>query len=145
MAIPHAQPLRSRALSPPQSFTERSQRSGVIPARDHDVTPTLSRVQSPSDSLNDEERRLVRSVLDRKTPRTSIAPSALAEQISRSHFHDQDLCILLHAADDPMTHDVVKKAVRKAVSARLKKLDMKHDKEVNSHLTCVSGFLKCFP
>ena len=42
-----------------------------------------------------------------------------------------DLCILLHQLDDPMQHEVVKKAVRKAVKSRVKQLGMKHDNEVS--------------
>jgi hypothetical protein len=33
--------------------------------------------------------------------------------------------------DDPTQHDVVKKAVRKAVKARVKQLGMKYDNEVS--------------
>jgi len=41
-----------------------------------------------------------------------------------------NLCILLHQLDDPSQHEVVKKAVRKAVKARVKQLGMKYDNEV---------------
>jgi hypothetical protein len=40
-----------------------------------------------------------------------------------------NLCILLHQLDDPSQHEVVKKAVRKAVKARVKQLGMKYDNE----------------
>jgi len=39
------------------------------------------------------------------------------------------LCILLHAADDNTLHDVVKKAVRKAIRGRVKRLGFKHENE----------------
>lgn len=71
-----------------------------------------------------------------KTPRTSftISPSVLADEVGHSHFHDEDLCVLLHAADDEYLHDVVKKAVRKAVRARLKHLGLSHEDEVCLHI-----------
>ena len=66
--------------------------------------------------------------------RTSYAPSAAAPsmlepEIQNTHFHDGELCQLLHALDQPMA-EPVKKAVRKAVRARVKKLGMKYDNEV---------------
>ena len=60
------------------------------------------------------------------------APSALAAEVQRSHFHDNELCLLLHAADDPNSHDVVRRAMRKAIKNRLKKLGLKYDTEVSS-------------
>ena len=114
---------RSRALSPVSA-----RRSAIGNAEEHG-TPTQSRAHSP-DGLTEYESGLVRDLLSSRTPRTSIAPSALEAALKKSHFHDQDLCILLHAAEDDMQHEVVKKAVRKAVAARIKKLGMKHDQEV---------------
>ena len=69
-----------------------------------------------------------------RTPRTSYTafttPSVLAGEVSASHFHDEELCILLHAADNPTTHDVVKKVLRKGVKDRVKKLGLDHQHEV---------------
>ena len=67
--------------------------------------------------------------------RTSYAPSAAAPsmlepEIQNTHFHDAELCQLLHALDAPMA-EPVKKAIRKAVRARVKKLGMKYDNEVS--------------
>ena len=95
------------------------------------ATPTQSqaRPMSPEEELNDYETEIVQGILSARTPRTSIAPSLLAEEIKRSNFHDEDLCILLHAADDPTQHDIVRKALRKAVAARIRKLGYKSDKE----------------
>ena len=122
---------RSKALSPTRSHA-RSQRSWAQPSsiksEERAVTPRQSRPESPD--LNEYENELVKSVLNTKTPRTSIAPSALEAEVANSHFHDMDLCILLHAADDETSHDVVRKAVRKAIRARLKKLELQHDNEV---------------
>ena len=64
--------------------------------------------------------------------RTSYAPSTLEPEIINSHFHDMDLCILLHQMDDNTTHEVVKKALRKALRQCMKKLGMKFDQEVLS-------------
>ncbi|KAJ3003329.1 hypothetical protein NUW54_g5357 [Trametes sanguinea] len=52
----------------------------------------------------------------------------LEPEVQNSHFHDMELCQLLHALDQPMG-EPVKKAVRKAVRARVKKLGMKYDNE----------------
>lgn len=92
-------------------------------------TPTQSRPQSPDD-LDPREQQLVNDLLVH-TPRTSftVTPSALAAEVHNSSFHDEDLCILLHAADDEYTHDVVKRAVRKAIRGRVKKLGLKHENE----------------
>jgi len=93
------------------------------------VTP---RPLSPGDELNEEETRLVEDVLNQgaKTPRTSYAATSVLEPNQFAHYHDMNLCILLHQLDDPSQHEVVKKAVRKAVKSRVKQLGMKYDNEV---------------
>jgi hypothetical protein len=86
-----------------------------------------------SEEMNDEEQELVRNVLRGRGPptaRTSYAATSVLDPGAVSHFHDMDLCILLHQLDDPMQHDVVKRAVRKAVKARVKQLGMSYDNEV---------------
>jgi hypothetical protein len=94
-------------------------------------TPVESRTQSQIDEeLDEEEEEMVRTVLSR-TPRTSMAPSALEPDVQNSHFHDMELCELLHSLDGPNLPEVVKKAVRKAVRARVKRLGMKSDNEVS--------------
>ncbi|KAI0630213.1 hypothetical protein C8Q77DRAFT_1063695 [Trametes polyzona] len=101
---------------------------------DPDSTPTPSRPASPVEQLNAEEQRMVHDLLQRPPKsRTSYAPSAMAPsmlepEVQNSHFHDMELCQLLHALDQPMG-EPVKKAVRKAVRARVKKLGMKYDNE----------------
>lgn len=68
-----------------------------------------------------------------RTPRTSYTtfttPSAVAGEVNASHFHDEELCILLHTADNT-THDVVKKVLHKGVKDRVKKLGVDHQREV---------------
>lgn len=83
------------------------------------------------DYLDDAETEIVNGLLAR-TPRTSytVPASVLAAEVNRSQHHDEELCILLHAADDQYMHDVVKRAVRKAIRGRLKKLGMKSDNDV---------------
>ena len=83
---------------------------------------------------------MVNNVLTRPHPRSrtsyalsTVAPSALEPEIQNSHFHDMELCQLLHALDQPMG-EPVKKAVRKAVRARVKKLGMKYDNEVSPEI-----------
>lgn len=101
---------------------------------DPEATPTPSRPASPVADLNAEERRMVNDVLMRPAgTRTSYAasaaaPSMLEPDFQNSHYHDMELCQLLHALDQPM-EEPVKKAVRKAVRARVKKLGMKYDNE----------------
>jgi hypothetical protein len=70
-----------------------------------------------------------------RTPRSTYTaftttPSVLAGEVVASHFHDEELCILLHAADNEATHDVVKKVLRKGVRERVKKLGLDHQREV---------------
>lgn len=72
---------------------------------------------------------MVRNALTPYT-RTSYTASALEPDVTNSHFHDMDLCILLHQVEDPLVHDVVKRALRKAIRQRVKKLGIKHDSEV---------------
>ena len=98
--------------------------------RDHDATPTPSRRHSP-EAMDDEEVRIVNDALAAQTPRTSIYAAPLEPEIT-SHYHDMELCILLHQENDPAQHEIVKKALRKAVRQRVKKLGMKYDNEVCS-------------
>ena len=65
---------------------------------------------------------------------SAAAPSMLEPEVQNSHFHDMELCQLLHALDSPM-EESVKKAVRKAVRTRVKKLGMKYDNEVRGSVT----------
>jgi hypothetical protein len=97
---------------------------------DGDVTPTPSRPHSPGE-LNGEEEKMVRDTLTARTPRTSYyAMSSLEPDVANSHFHDMDLCVLLHQESDPTVHEVVRRALRKAVRQRIKKLGMLYDIEV---------------
>jgi hypothetical protein len=102
---------------------------GSQPRQSRGATP---RALSPGPELNEEETRLVEDVLNQgnRTPRTSYAATSALESNQFTHYHDMNLCILLHQLDDPSQHEVVKKAVRKAVKARVKQLGMKYDNEV---------------
>nr|GAT56393.1 predicted protein [Mycena chlorophos] len=145
--------IRGRAIVLPESTTppkppsvapsvSPSQRTARSPKKAASVTqsrPAGSVVESaaqprppsPND-LDQEEARIVRDALASRsrTPRTShYTPSALGSDIMNSHFHDMDLCILLHQENDPNAHEVVKKALRKAIRQRVKKLGMKSDNE----------------
>lgn len=115
-----------------QSHHSRSQRSQTHVEDEGAATPTPSRPHSPSFSLNAAEEEMVAQALAARGAgnRTSYAPSALEPEVINSHFHDMDLCILLHQMDDSHTHEVVKKALRKAVRQRVKRLGMKYDAEV---------------
>ncbi|KAH7924265.1 hypothetical protein BV22DRAFT_1120293 [Leucogyrophana mollusca] len=109
----------------------RTHRSQSRVEEDPEATPTPSRPNSPSFSLNQAEEEMVAQALASRgaRDRTSYAPSTLEPEIVNSHFHDMDLCILMHQMDDTTTHEVVKKALRKAVRQRVKRLGMKYDQE----------------
>ncbi|KAG9086421.1 hypothetical protein FRC06_003094 [Ceratobasidium sp. 370] len=96
--------------------------------RGGDATPTPSE-GGIIDRVPDMSERELLEVL--KTPRTSytVSPSVLAEEVQRSHYHDEDLCILLHAAEDPNQHEVIRKAVRKAAKMRIKRLGIEEDRQ----------------
>jgi hypothetical protein len=98
--------------------------------RDRDATPTPTRPHSP-EGLDAEEARIVNDALAAQTPRTSVYAAPLEPEIA-NHYHDMELCILLHQENDPAQHEIVKKALRKAVRQRVKKLGMRYDNEVCS-------------
>jgi hypothetical protein len=126
----HSQP---RSHAHPHAHDQEREQEG-------EPTPTPSRPHTPEGiaDLNAEEERIVRETLGR-TPRSSYAASALGSDILNSHFHDAELCALLHEAEDPKAHEVVRKAVRKAAKQRIKKLGMKYDNEV-----CGQSFFNSF-
>jgi len=93
--------------------------------RDGDRTP---RPASPNE-LNQREAEIVREALAGRTPRTSYYAASLEPEVA-NHYHDIELCVLLHQENDPNAHDFVKKALRKAIRQRIKKLGMKYDTEV---------------
>lgn len=105
-------------------------RSNGSPSK-HSRSATPRALSPGLDELNEEEARLVEDVLNQgsKTPRTSYAATSVLEPNQFAHYHDMNLCILLHQLDDPSQHEVVKKAVRKAVKSRVKQLGMKYDNE----------------
>ena len=125
----HHTQLTQRTHQSRQSRSPRSQAGD----EDGGATPTPSRPPSPSFSLNPDEEEIIAQTLAARGAgdRTSYAPSTLEPEIVHSHFHDMDLCILLHQMDDQSTHEVVKKALRKAVRQRVKRLGMKYDAEVS--------------
>ncbi|KAI6046149.1 hypothetical protein EDC04DRAFT_1876676 [Pisolithus marmoratus] len=115
----------------PRSHQRDNSRSPRSHVGEGGATPTPSRPHSPTCSLDAEEERLVALTLEARgtANRTSYAPSTLEPEVANSHFHDMDLCILLHQMDDVNTHEIVKKALRKAVRQRVKKLGLKYDHE----------------
>lgn len=119
-----ASPAKSKAPSLHSRSHNGSKRSVVD--GDGDRTP---RAQSPSVELDQNEARLVRDAINSRRTSYAAPPSNLEPEVANSHFHDMDLCILLHQMDDYNTHEVVKKALRKAVRQRVKKLGMKYDSE----------------
>lgn len=87
-----------------------------------------TRTPSP-EGLDAEEARIVNEALAARTPRTSVYAASLKPG-DTDHYHDMELCVLLHQESDPNQHDIIKKAVRKAIRQRIKKLGIKYDHEV---------------
>lgn len=111
----------------PSATGSRVSRISRAESRHNDHTPTPSRPHSP-DELDPEQVRIVNDALaSTRTPRSSYYA---IEPEDTSHFHDMELCVLLHQENDPSQHEIVKKALRKAVRQRIKKLGMKYDHEV---------------
>lgn len=75
------------------------------------------------------ERQLVELL---KTPamRSEALDYTDAAQRALEMHHDEDLCVLLQAADDELQHPVVRKAVRKSIAARLRRLGLADDYDV---------------
>lgn len=126
-----ASPSKSKAPSLHSRGHNGSKRSVV--EGDGDRTPRAQspsiRAMSPSVELDHNEAQLVRDAIASRRTSYAAPPSNLEPEVANSHFHDMDLCILLHQMDDYNTHEVVKKALRKAVRQRVKKLGMKYDSE----------------
>jgi hypothetical protein len=87
--------------------------------------------------LNQIEAQLIKDVIASRRSSYALPPSASEQEVVDSHFHDMDLCILLHQTDDPNTHEVVKKALRKAIRQRVKKLGLKYDSAVSVSLLLI--------
>lgn len=83
------------------------------------------------DQLNQEEAQIVADALAGRTPRTSYYGSAPLEEGVTNHYHDVELCVLLQQESEPTAHEFVKKALRKAIRQRVKKLGMKYDNEAS--------------
>lgn len=129
--------LIGRAQVPPSltsnpNYTHlRQSRRTTAPAPDENQPTPLS----PTSELNPSEAQLIKDVIaSRRTsyalnPEDTTGPGGKLKH-GYSHFHDMDLCILLHQVEDPNTHAVVKRALRKAIRGRVKMLGLKHDPEV---------------
>ncbi|KAG6829480.1 hypothetical protein H0H92_004361 [Tricholoma furcatifolium] len=139
-------PSQARSIARSQQETQQSQVNGngkapsaapsAAPSRqsygasrheDHQGGDLTPRARSP-DELDQVEANIVRAALAAATPRTSYYAEPLEPNIS-NHYHDLELCVLLHQEADPAAHDVIKRALRKAIVQRVKKLGLKHDHE----------------
>lgn len=118
----------SMAKQPSQGGSKLSSHASRVSERERGHQP---RTPSP-EGLDAEEARIVNEAIAARTPRTSYYAASLKPD-DTDHFHDMELCVLLHQESDPAQHDVVKKALRKAVRQRIKKLGMKYDHEVRFH------------
>lgn len=132
-AVPSRGPSKAPSAVPSEAATARGppKAPSAVPSNiAQDIKNGNARAPSPlDDHLEPNEEKIVQdTILSRRT--SYAAPSILEPEIVNSHFHDMDLCILLHQMDDFNTHEVVKKALRKAVRQRVKKLGLKYDSEV---------------
>jgi hypothetical protein len=123
----------SASKAPSMEPSMRSQGSKID--KESNATPLPPRPQSPLD-LDQEEAKIVRDALASKTPRTSYYASTALDPDATNHYHDFELCILLHQESEPTQHEFVKRALRKAVKQRVKKLGMKYDNEVSLRHRC---------
>lgn len=111
----------------PSHRTGASKVNGVV---DGEKTPTPSRPHTPEE-LDAHEQQIVDTIASAaRTPRTSYySPSTLEPDVA-AQYHDMELCVLFAQLNDPKAHEFIKKAVRKAVRQRVKRLGMKYDNEV---------------
>lgn len=131
----------------PTSPTASAPRSARPHMRERSVRDELAALERMQEEDEDRDDRTENGVVERlsrkqaveaiRTPRTSysVSPSVLAAETNRSRFqqeqhdHDEDLCVLMSAADDPKTPEVVRKAVKKAVKSRLRKLGYENEEQ----------------
>lgn len=64
-----------------------------------------------------------------QTPRTSYYDQSVNQELT-GHFHDDELCQLLRHESDGSQPEVIRKALRKAIRQRVKRLGIKYDTEV---------------
>lgn len=117
-------------LQVPSFFQGPQNGSPRRPTSGGDRTPRRSS-QSLSGELNQTEAQLIKDVIASRRSSYALPTSASEQEVADSHFHDMDLCILLHQLDDPHTHEVVRKALRKAIRQRVKRLGLKYDSVVS--------------
>jgi hypothetical protein len=99
--------------------------------------PTAKASTIGHEDLNAEEQQIVNNALASASPHTShYTPSTLEPEAAHTPYHDQELCALFGQLSDPRTSEFVKKALRKAIRQRVKKLGLKHDNEV-CDINCV--------
>lgn len=90
----------------------------------------MSRGAQSPDTLDPEQRRMVHSALlaQNQTPRTSYYEQSVNQELT-GHFHDDELCQLLRHESDGSQPEVIRKALRKAIRQRVKRLGIKYDTE----------------
>lgn len=118
----------SKVIYPPYgSPITSSHRSVASNSKDGELTP---RPHTPQEDLEleAEEARIVEEALASRTPRTSYYAAPLESEVA-GPFHDAELCVLLRRESDPNEEEPVKRALRKAIRQRVKKLGMKYDWE----------------
>lgn len=135
---PSVAPSQVSDVKPPSVALSKQSRTSKID-RESNITPTPARPHSPID-LDQEEAKIVEDALAGKTPRTSYyASTAPLDPDVTNHYHDLELCVLLHEENDNNQHEYVKRALRKAIKQRIKRLGMKSDNEVRSRRSSFSN------
>lgn len=127
VASQNGSPAKTASQVTKQSMASSRQQSQLSRA---DQRSGLSRMQSP-DGLDTEQRRMVHSALlaQNQTPRTSYYDQSVNQELT-GHFHDDELCQLLRHESDTSQPEVIRKALRKAIRQRVKRLGIKYDTEV---------------
>ncbi|KAG8967104.1 hypothetical protein FRC03_010745 [Tulasnella sp. 419] len=133
--VPSEASFREGAASPTRSHRSQSRRQSRELGNFEDDNGALTpRARSPNPPPARKELTEQEALELLRSPRSvfTVSPSDLAAEVHDSNFHDEDLCILLHVADDPSVHDVVRKAVRKAVRSRIKRLGLDSEAQFRS-------------
>jgi hypothetical protein len=125
---PSQSPSKVLSKAPSKAPSQSTAKQQSVVNSQLDRSQEHERTPSP-EGLDPEEARIVADALGGLTPRTSYYEQPL-EPDATNHYHDTELCVLLHQEADEKLHDLVKKALRKAIRQRVKRLGMKYDAEV---------------
>ncbi|EAU91127.2 hypothetical protein CC1G_03295 [Coprinopsis cinerea okayama7 len=126
-------PSQLNGSAHPKTASQVSKPPSAAPSRQSQSQSARS--QSAKSMTNDgydaEEARIVNEALlaqHAQTPRSTYYARSIEPELT-GHYHDEELCQLLRHESDDTQPEVVRKALRKAIRQRVKKLGMKYDTE----------------